>query len=242
MLDELRAGKVATDPAKGFLERIRSAKTEDVRLMEIGKYLDANASKNTVDILQEAPESYTTIRQNELMRKVDLPGFTLYYPDGLKGVATKQVDEIFYREIPASVSEHSRRIIITAQANKQDDYWRNLNPNFGYSNATAGRDKTITIYNGRVLEREKVWHEMGHNFAEGRWGDAGNIGQAFSRASSVDGYISDYARDMASASGLTENFAESMRLYFQMPRYFKETWPNIFDVIDKLVNDPGFPG
>lgn len=153
--------------------------------------------------------------------------------------AIKLIEEMAATDrLPRSLSRHTTDVYISGQRNKDDSLWEQRYGIANFRSAATGGQGSVVFYDGAPANRENLLHEMGHNLALGRYGAA------------TPPSTSDYASAMQTAAPPTryaayapaEDFAESVRLYFDYPELLQRTANDRYTVIRGLIGDENYDG
>jgi len=222
-LDQATAGA----PAKKLRKTLETA-TVDQRLDKVIEWVLAHAKD------AKLPVSEHGMAAPENMRHVTFDGIQWMAPtDELLAEQIELISRspMLSRKLRGSVT----RVIITTQSSQHDAYWKSVNPNFGSSRATGGNAQVV-VYKSGVIDIDTLAHEAGHLLAEQKYGSAYKTPPEFDAASVLDGFVTDYARDMFNASKYCENFAEAVAAWQVDPDGLKRRHPNIYKVIEGIFN------
>ena len=154
--------------------------------------------------------------------------------------ALKVIDELLKRpKLPDSFTRHTSDIYFTDQKNKDDAYWQEVYKIKGFTSAATGGDGKVVFYSSSSPSLDVLVHEMGHNFAKGRYG------QTRPPQESQYAKVIKSKEPPATWYGTTdpgEDFAETAELYFSYPRFLKKEAPRRFKIFDQMVKDEDFNG
>jgi SPP1 gp7 family putative phage head morphogenesis protein len=142
-------------------------------------------------------------------------------------------------DIAQEIERHTKQVIFTKQTNRDDPHWAIEYNEPGFVSAATGGQGTVTIYNNYSTGISTMAHEMGHNFAYGRYGSSSPRVQSDFRAavSSGESPPTDYAK-----KAIAEDFAESVMLYHTDPDFLRQIAPKRFAVIDRMVKEKDYGG
>ena len=245
-----QAAVAATGEASGLEAQATAKKADQSQRLSTQIQKAANiADKNTLasdwidDHRTKKPQSIKAhgMAQAEDMVSVSWEGIDYWFKKGtfsetsLADLVIAMADE----RLPRRLTSATKRVIFSDQPNMEDAYWavRYNDPNF-VSLATGG-DGTIVIYRNQPIDIGSLAHEMGHNLATKKW------------QSTSPSPWSDYGKAMDSGeppptnyakNSPSEDFAESVRLYFRYPQILKNSAPKRYTVIKKIIESAGYGG
>jgi len=144
-------------------------------------------------------------------------------------------------KLPEALAKHTRDVYISSQKHGDEAYWAEKYNRPNLSIAATGGNREAVFYNGEIpnlTPRSSLAHEMGHNLAQVVYGGFTPPSTSdFARASTQHPAPSDYAK-----VGLNEDFAESVKYYVVDPGYLKVNAPPRYNVIKRLMEEPGYAG
>lgn len=183
--------------------------------------------------------------KNESMWSFEFEGikyFTTGDVDG-KNPAVGTIRELLERpKLPESLTKHTDQVIFSEQRSNADEYWSKKYKIEGFVSGATGGDGRVVYYN-KNGGADTLAHEMGHNFAYGRYGTTNPPDSSkYVKAAKKDGkHLSDYGQ-----KAIAEDFAESVAFYFSNNWYrgienprkeMQEKMPNRFAVIKELLEN-----
>lgn len=144
---------------------------------------------------------------DEQMRKVVFEGKEFYF-NNTDNVAVLLTD-ITEGNVPQPLWDSFDELIFSKQKNKADAYWAKAKKQPDFKSLATGGDRGVVVYNDAELRVGNFNHELGHNFAQEKWGKPQPPnGSNFYKAWANDTPVSSYG-----ATGIEEDFAESVRLW-----------------------------
>ena len=101
------------------------------------------------------------------------------------------------------------------------------------------RDGLISIYGNRIIDEGIIGHEAAHTWAMWKWGDYDPPadGHYITAINSGEPPVTVYA-----GVSVSEDFAEAVRLYVRDPVNMRDLAPLRYDVVHRLMTDPGYYG
>jgi hypothetical protein len=135
--------------------------------------------------------------------------------------------------IPPSIWDVNKRIIMSTQRNDADAMWavRYNKPDFR-SLATGG-DGQIVVYNGEYLDSGSFYHEAGHNLATREWGSTHpDTISRYGQAQRAEKPVSNYGSNSSA-----EDFAEAVKLYVSpwSKKRFKKEFPLKHSALEEII-------
>jgi hypothetical protein len=140
------------------------------------------------------------------------------------------------RKIPRRLARSTKDVFMTAQVNRDDDYWRSRYKDFDKSLATGG-DEEIVVYGDDTITLGSLAHEMGHNLAEVIYGSTTPIRDYALAIGTTEPPVSEYAKNSDS-----EDFAESLKSYVTERAKMKADFPVRYRIIHKIMTDLSYGG
>ncbi|MCG2739789.1 MAG: hypothetical protein L6300_06075 [Syntrophaceae bacterium] len=98
---------------------------------------------------------------------------------------------------------------------------------------------TMTIYKNHMATEGLIAHEAAHTFAVYKWGTVmpAENSDYMAAINSGEPVVSEYSK-----KHIGEDFAEAVQMYVTGPGYLKKIAPLRYDVIHRLMTDPGYSG
>ena len=176
------------------------------------------------------PEFYTNPRTgiDHMSYVVDCNGMPLYFDEANEAAAAAAKALLSIDKIPLALLNQLDGVQLV-----DEDF-----PDKPYVMANI-QEGLMTVYGGRTIDTGLVSHEAAHAFAESKWGSAAPPrGSDYAAAANTgEPVVSEYA-----ATSVGEDFAEAVRMYVTGPGYLKKIAPLRYDVIHRLMTDPGYSG
>ncbi len=247
--EKVEKAAVAATVASGFEAQATAKKAAQTRLSTQIQQAANIADKNTLasdwidDHRTKKPQSINAhgMEQAEDMVSVSWEGIDYWFKKGTfsEDNLAELVVSMSDARLPRRLTSATKRVIFSDQPNMDDAYWavRYNDPDF--SSLATGGDGTIVIYRNQPIDIGSLAHEMGHNLATKKYGiTSPSPKSAYGRAmDSGEEPPTDYAKNSPS-----EDFAESVRLYFRNPQKLKSAAPKRYTVIKKIIESAGYGG
>jgi hypothetical protein len=143
--------------------------------------------------------------------------------------------------LPRSFTKHTKDVYFSQGKNKYDSYWEKEYNSTGFVSAATGGNEGVVYYqsrNGGKGDYSTLTHEMGHNFAQSRYGQpTPSPVSDFFVATKEGDPISTYAK-----SSPAEDFAETAKAYFLDKEKLKQKCPERYKVFEKMLKDESYGG
>jgi hypothetical protein len=216
------------------LEKVRSE--QDV-LRSKGAHASArdfgriNALESKIDDLErQSRDAVDTLRTLEA-KAVD--------PAAKNPMIRTLADRLTRPEMPERLRKVTREVVFSTQRNSGDTYWaKQYNRPDLKATATGGHDDVV-VYNGEGIGIGLYSHEAGHNLANQIYRSTLPAGSSDFQAAIDSGEKppSSYAE-----CSPAEDFAESVRMFYEEPVILKQIAPRRFAVIERLMAEPNYGG
>lgn len=221
---------------------------DELRKRVQGKKLEESwkAASDYIKELEE-PGDYPTMIHGmahaEVLKRLTWNGSVWYYPSSEPRSAIARTFAEIGRhpeELPENLSRHTRQVVFSVQANKNDAYWKVQYNNPHHVSIATGGDGSIVVYRGDKIDRGNLTHEMGHNLAMAKYGSTmppalSDFGKA---ATSGEKPTSDYGRNSRD-----EDFAESVQDYLKFNHSnMLSSHPRRAEVIGRLMREADYGG
>lgn len=218
---------------KPFDLRKNYKNTTDVKNKKkiISDWIDENQS--------ELKEMFSNgMKEPEMMHTVVFEGIPYHYPPNLRKQFEESIDGMLsIDKFPETLTKYTKNVFMTNQKCVWDEYFANL---YNMPNASAeatGGSGNIVFYGGKPIYPYTMAHEMGHNLATGIYGSTTPTTEsAFMKAittktkGKLEPPVSKYA-----GVALPEDFAESVRMYFQTKTHMKNAYPKRYKIINGIL-------
>lgn len=137
------------------------------------------------------------------------------------------------KRIPPEIANYTNDIYFTSQSNVNDAYWQKAYKMPGLISQATGSDGQIVVYRDNPILAPMLSHEMGHNVASGVYGTTDPpISSRFMEAvRSGEPAVSEYAKNSP-----TEDFAETIKLYFMDRDELRSKYPRRYQAIEALFH------
>jgi hypothetical protein len=238
---KLKDGKITSDAAEVARQKLRNTVRKNSE--KLASEIAANLKPSLVNL-----PAMHGMSEKETLQRVMFNGFEIYADQFKPGspAMNSMVEWVEDGWFPESLQRHTRRIVFSSQANKEDEVWAIMYDMPGFESRATGGNGNIVVYKNNLFPHGSASHEMGHNLATARYG------------SSTPPSNSDFGRIAANTKAPTEygaashaeDFADSMKLYMRVrndlenpdTENFRATHPERYRIMERLINDPTYKG
>jgi len=225
--------KKAATAAKKSIRAVVSALDNDKKYWAIRDWVNTSRTK-----LAKWRASHG-MTASEKMHKVTWEGIDFLAADELTGAVTQSIQNMMtLKKLPVRFKKHTKRVLFSGQRNNRDPYWEKEYNKPGFTSLATGGDGQVVVYNWNSLDVSSTVHEMGHNFAKGRYGRTDPPSSSdFYAATIVEPPPTEYAK-----AAIAEDFAESCKLFFTAPATLKDIAPRRYKIIARMMKDENYSG
>jgi hypothetical protein len=174
---------------------------------------------------------------------IDVNGQKVHFVSATKSSVVQSIDSWHQAQqaepIPVVLTQETKNIYFVSDRNEKDAYWEKVYNMPGFTSLATGGGGNIVVYSNHVLDAGAYTHEMGHNLATKLYGvsQKPTPGSDFAAAAAREVAPSSYA-----AVALSEDFAESIRMFLTQRPLFMEIAPRRATVIERILRTGGERG
>jgi len=195
-----------------------------------------------------APVAFHGMTDAKPMKAITVNGLSMYIEKSIfdkadstgpvgKTIAVLNTDiegNITDKEFPKALTKTTKKIVLTKQKNKNDDFWEQKYGMSNFKSAATGGDGTIVVYNmdhDSFVSASIFAHEAGHNLAQDVWGQQEpKEDSEYAVAAKEEPPVSEYGRVSPA-----EDFAEAVMMYVRQTDILKKNWPKKYAAIDNIM-------